>query len=71
MTHFIDHRVGEGLLVPGGGFVVLHLQRHQPDPQLLLLGVVLSLSCAHLRLLIHLDRRTKNKLGHLDRKLPG
>lgn len=54
-THFIDHGVSEGLLVPSGGFAVVHLHGHQADPRLLLFGgvvVLLPFSSTHLRLLV-------------------
>lgn len=57
-SHFIDHCISKGLLVSSGGFAVVHLHRHHPDPWLLLFGVVLAFFSTPLHLLI-LNLRTE------------
>lgn len=61
-TYFIDHCISEGLLVSSGGFAVVHLHRHDSDPQLLLFAVVLHFPSAHLQLVIP-NLTTQNRLN--------
>lgn len=61
VSYFIDHGICKGLLVSCGSLAVVHLHRHYSDPRLLLFGVVLTFSFAHLCLLVP-DLWTDDKL---------